>query len=264
MSSYRTAGAPRLWRVSFVGLVAAAVWSVAAVTPRAEAGSIPLQEAWTYDGPQPHGPGAPLVSHLPYNSCGLTSDSVGFEEPGPFTYYQYVADDFALSADAMVRRLVYWGFYNSQVLPTTDETFQINVHELRPSDGLPGDIVFSETVVNPFREWTGRNVISVAGGREYRFEVDLATPFFLQGGETHWLSIYQVGDPLSSFRWECSQVPPPANGQAFKNADFPNWLATTTMTSNTAYELYSIPEPTSCLMLFGGFLVCVVRRRVFR
>jgi len=226
------------------------------------AGPISFQETvQSYDGPQPHGPGAPLVSHLPHNTCGLTSDSMGFEEPGTPIYYQYVADDFASPTDAILRRLVYWGFYNSQVLPTTDETFQINIHEPRPSDGLPGAIVFSETVVNPFREWTGRNVISAAGGREYRFVVDLATPFFLQGGETRWLSIYQLGDPLSSFRWECSQVPPPANGQAFNNVDFPNWLATTTMTSNTAYQFYSVPEPETILLLLGGF-ACLVRRRV--
>lgn len=230
--------------------------------PVARAGSIPFQEAWTYDGPLPHGPGAPLVSHLPYNVCGLGSDSMLVEGPGAPVEYQYLADDFQLPFDSLVSRLVVWGFYNSQILPTTDETFQIKVHQPRPSDGLPGAVVFEETVVNPFREWTGRNVITVGGGREYRFVIDLSEPLFIQGSEIHWLSFYQIGEPNSSFRWECSQNPPPANGQASNNVNFPNWHSTfPTMTSNTAYELYSIPEPTTCMMLFAGSLVCLLRRR---
>jgi len=231
-----------------------------------QAGSIPFQDTWTYDAPQPHGPGAPLVSHLPHNFGGLTSDSLGFEEPGTSVYYQYVADDFSLPVAATLTNLVYWGFYNSQVLPATEETFQINIHEPRQSDGLPGTVVFSETVVNPFREWTGRNVLSAAGGREYRFVVDLATPFFLEANELHWLSIYQVGDPASSFRWEFSQVPGPANGQVVNNVVYPNWQVSAPITSNTAYEWYSVPEPAAFSFVFmSGFLFCVLRRhRAFR
>jgi len=218
----------------------------------AEAGTIPFQEASTYDGPQPHGPGAPLVSHLPHNFGGLTSDSMGFGEPGSTIVYQFVADDFALPFDSQVRRIVFWGFYNSQVLPIGDESFQINFHEPRESDGLPSDVIFSEMVVNPFREWTGRNVISSFGGREYRFVVDLAAPLVLPGSETRWLSIYQIGDPNSSFRWEDSTTEP-QTGHAFQNTGVPNWTTTNPFSSvNTAFQLYSIPEPSAGAFLLAG------------
>lgn len=254
MGGTRVAGIVRL------ALAAGVVWFLASTTA-VDAGSIPLEVAWTYDGPQPHEPGAPLVSHLPHNTGGLGSDSMLVEGPGAPVSYQYVADDFQLPFDSQVRRLIVWGFYNAQILPTSDETFQINVHEPRPTDGLPGTVVFSEIVINPFREWTGRNVLAAGGGLEYRFVIDLSVPFSLQGGETHWLSLYQVGDPTSSFRWEFSQLPGPANGQAAKNVVFPNWQATTSITSNTAYELYSIPEPATLSLLLGGLLSCQFRRR---
>ncbi len=239
-----------------IGLLLCFAWA----TPRAHAGTIPFQEAATYDGPQPHGPGTPLIDHPPHRFGGLTSDSMGFEVPGATIVYQYVADDFALSSDASIRRIVYFGFYNSQVLPIGDETFQINFHEPRPADGLPGDVIYSETVVNPFREWTGHHVISAAGGREYRFTVDLSTPFFVQGGETTWLSIYQVGDSASSFRWEDSVAPPPPNGAAAKNEVFPNW--TPYAAANNAFQLYSIPEPSSlALILVSSLMLVRIRSR---
>lgn len=219
-----------------------------------QAGSIPFQDTWNYDGPQPHGPGVPLVSHLPHNFGGPASDSMGYEAPGGPIVYQYVADDFALPFDATLGRIVYYGFYDSQILPVGDETFQINIHEPRAGDGLPGDVLFSQTVVNPFREWTGRNVISFGGGREYRFVVDLTLPLFLPGSETLWLSIYQVGDPTSSFRWEDSTTSP-MTGHAFNNEVFPNWMTTVPSSlGNTAFQMYAVPESCSLSLLFLGAL----------
>jgi len=226
---------------------------------RAAAGSIPFQEAWTYDGPQPHGPGAPLVDHPPHRFGGLTSDSMGFGSPGGSIVYQFVADDFALPFDVSIGRIVFLGFYNSQILPIGDETFQINIHQPRAGDGLPGDVIFSQTVINPFREWTGHNVIASNGGREYRFVVDLATPLPLAGGETNWLSIYQVGDPNSSFRWEASVAPLPPNGSAAQNEVFPNW--TPYEPTNHAFQLYSIPEPSSAILVAIGIMLIVMPRR---
>ncbi len=217
-------------------------------TPRAHAGTIPFQEAATYDGPQPHGPGGGLlVDHPPHRFGGLMSDSMGSEVPGGATLYQYVADDFALPFDAAIGRIVFRGFYNYQSLPVGDETFQINIHNPRAGDGLPGDVIFSQVVINPFRELTGHTVISIGGGPEYRFVVDLATPLFLQGGDTKWLSIYQLGNTASTFRWEASLGPNPWNGQAFANEIVPNWSLYET--GNTAFQLWSIPEPSSLTLI---------------
>jgi len=241
------------WRVC-----AAAIVIISAVTV-AQAGSIPLEEAWTYDGPQPHGPGGGLLlDHPPHRFGGLMSDSMGSEAPGGATIYQHVADDFSLPFDAVIRRIVFLGYYHYQTSPVGDESFQINVHEPRAGDGLPGDVIFSQLVVNPFREPTGHTVISLGGGPEYRFVVDLSTPLSLQGGDTKWLSIYQVGDPASTFRWEASLGPNPWNGQAAQNEVFPDWAIYPEV--NTAFQLYSIPEPSSLAII--AFTIPLLNRNL--
>lgn len=232
----------------------------------AQAEPIPLYDAEaSLDNPQPHGPGGGLlVDHPPHRFGGLMSDSMGSESPGGTTIYQHVADDFALPVDAAIGRIVFLGFYHYQTLPVGDESFQINVHEPRAGDGLPGDVIFSQLVVNPFREPTGHTVISIGGGPEYRFVVDLSTPLFLQGGDTKWLSIFQVGDPASTFRWEASLGPNPWNGQAAQNEVFPNWAIYPEV--NTAFQLYSIPEPSSLVLFLVGSLTFfrIRSHRMFR
>ena len=241
-----------------LGLAAIAVLSLA--TARATAGPISFQEAvQSYDGPQPHGPGGGLlVDHPPHRFGGLMSDSMGSESPGGTIIYQHVADDFALPFDATIGRIVFLGFYHYQTLPVGNESFQINIHDPRAGDGLPGDVIFSQLVVNPFREPTGHPVISIGGGPEYRFVVDLSTPLSLQGGTTKWLSIYQVGDPASTFRWEASVAPPPPNGSAAQNEVLPNWAFYEP--TNHAFQLYSVPEPSSLSLL--SLCVMILSRRV--
>ncbi len=224
---------------------------------RTAADPIPFQEAvQSYDGPQPHGPGAPLVDHPPHRFGGLMSDSMGSESRGGTIIYQHVADDFTLPFDAAIGRIVFLGFYHYQTLPVGDESFQINIHNSRAGDGLPGNMIFSQLVVNPFREPTGHPVISIGGGPEYRFVVDLSTPLSLQGGATKWLSIYQVGDPASTFRWEASVAPPPPNGSAAQNEVLPNWAFYEP--TNHAFQLYSIPEPSSLTLI--AFAIPLIHR----
>ena len=208
----------------------------------------PLEEAWAeLDGPQPRGPGEVLlVDHQPNNSGGLTSDSMGFEKPGAPVVYQFVADNFATTLTTSVRRMVFWGFYNSNVEPTIDEMFRVRFYNSRPGDQLPGTMLHEESFLNVARAWTGRNVISAAGGKEYFFEVLLNQPFAVEAGSQYWLEIAQIGDPASSFRWEDSVDSQP-NGVAYRNDAFTNWGLTAYFPVNpdAAYQLYSIPEPSS-------------------
>jgi hypothetical protein len=120
-----------------------------------------------------------------------------------------------------------------------------------------------ESFLNVPRVWTGRNVIAAGGGKEYEFQVSLSNSFFAEADTKYWLEIAQIGDPASSFRWEFSQSPP-QNGQAFNNEAVPNWMTTfPNSTSNTAFQLYSIPEPSS-LALLGTSLPMLVRSRCRR
>jgi hypothetical protein len=164
-------------------------------------------------------------------------------------YWQELADDIALASDAVVRRLVWWGFYGhgeasatQRLPPAGNETMRVRFYSARPSDGLPDLVVHEESFLNATRSATGRNVSDGGPHPEYRYEADLSEPFSLQAGSTYWLSISQVGDINSYFRWSFS----PGNGTpyALRFLDHPDWLYTG-LNANQAFQLSSIPEPQS-------------------
>src|SRR5262245_17942866 len=99
------------------------------------------------------------------------------------TDWGQVADDFQVTAPATIRHVTWWGFYNHDVLPSV-EIMRIRFYAARPSDGLPGDILFQESIPNPSRFATGVIVPFVPPGTtgtaaEYQFESDLSTPMVL-------------------------------------------------------------------------------------
>lgn len=73
----------------------------------------------------------------------------------------------------------------------------------------------------------------------------------------YWLEIVQLNDLESHFRWEFSQTD--ANGQAFINPIVGDWRHTQSITSDTAYQLWGIPEPPSLALLVIG--LCAFMRR---
>jgi len=229
----------------------------------AVAGEIPFDDVWTTPfGGAPRGPGeGVLVDHQPYNSGGPLADTEGFESVGGQPIWQFLADDFAFPNGGSIRRIVFWGFYNYGIEPAGDELFEIEFHHPRNSDGLPGDVYYAATFLNPSREWTGRNVISAGGGREYRFVVDLAVPLAVLPDETKWLSIHQLGDPSTAFRWEFS-LSGDLNGEAYRNPAFPDWrLTALSPNPNAAFMLLSVPEPSAAVLVIVGCLSGVLFRR---
>lgn len=246
----------------------AMTWLVCAMialcaAPGAQAGPIPLYDAnGSLDNPQPHGPGdGLLVDHQPHNTGGFASDTMAFEIPGGSIVAQYVADDFQLAGPSTIRRIKYHGFYNYGIEPTGSEVFAIKFHEPRPGDGLPGNVLFETTVTNPLREWTGRLILDAGAPREYKFTVDLDSPLNLPGGQKFWLSIYQIGDSTSSFRWEHSVNGEP-NGDAFNNQFVGDWtFVPWPQGGNNAFQLFSTPELSSGALLFLGVIGLGRRRR---
>lgn len=223
----------------------------------ATAGSIPFQETWTYDGPQPHGPAdGVVVNHQPLNSGGLGSDSLFVDFPNS----QFVADNFTAPSSVIIRRIGWHGFYDLNVEPAGNETIRLQIYLPRPSDGLPGDVIYSQEFLNPSRVWTGRTILTSAAPREYQYQVDLASGVPIVQSQVYWLEIAGIGDIGSAFRWEVSDTPI-LDGFAFKNPITVDWRSTVPdAIVNNSFQLSTIPEPSAlCFCLVVAFLL--TRRR---
>ena len=177
-------------------------------------------------------------------------------------YWQRMADDFQLGADAaLTQASVYAFFYNSYSAPD-DEVVRLRLYHARLSDGLPDEnaILYEQTVQNPSRQETGEHVLAGSDGPEYRYTIDLETPFTAAAETKYWLEFIQLGDPDSDFVWESSHVLSALDNAAGNNAVHPNW-AYTAPGNGFAFQLLT-PEPgTVGLVLFG---LVFSRRRCVR
>jgi len=203
-----------------------------------------------------------VVDHQPYNSGGLAADTLYQESEFLPPTWQLVADDVLLSEPAVIRRLVFWGFYHFNSVPTGDETFRVRLYDARPDDGLPGNALYETYLLNPVRNFTGRFIITSGAPGEFRFTSDLQTPMSMNAETSYWLEIVQHGDVESRFRWEVSRSGA-LNGHAANNPFVGDWTGTGSIESNTAYQLITIPEPSSILLMMT-FTAIVFCRRTYR
>lgn len=196
-----------------------------------------------------------VVDHPPLNTGGGASDTA-FDDG--FVPWQRVADDILLGSAANIRRISFWGFYNADNPPAT-ETMRVRFYG--DNTGLPDDnnILFEESFFNPSRIATGRTVFTGINPDEYVYQVDLSAPLSLAANTTFWLEIVQIGDASTHFRWEISQAD--QNGQAFINPITGNWRETfPDLTADTAFQLSTIPEPTTIALFVLGWLLLEKRR----
>lgn len=136
-----------------------------------------------------------------------------------------------------------------------DETFRIRVYDQRPGDLLPGTVLYEAELTSVPRVWTGRFVLTFGAPREFRYEIDLPEPLAVAAHTTQWLEIAQIGDVDSFFLWEFSQNTT-LNGRAFINPIVGDWTPSGLGTSNGAYQLVSIPEPNTFVLLsIAGILL---------
>ncbi len=198
-----------------------------------------------------------IVDHQPYHFGGGASDTEYLNQFGA-PRWQRIADDFMLSEPATIERVGFWGFYD-QNNPGLSERYRVRFYGARAGDGLPDDsnILFEESFLNPQRTETGELIILSFARIEYFYEVDLSVPVALAANVPYWLEIVQLGNVRTAFWWEFSRAD--ANGQAFINASVGDWSHTTSITSDSAYQLYGIPEPTTLTLVIVGVLVLGLR-----
>ncbi len=209
------------------------------------------------------GGGQLLVDHQPHPVGGAFSDTDLPYLGLPF--WQRLADDILLTQPppGPVTHIVWWGFYGGTFdevpePPPATETMRIRFYDARPTDGLPGSALFEETLLDPLRTPTGRRIGLGPLPPEYIFEADLTTPYQLDANVPYWLEIVQLGDLNSTFRWEFSIAQ--LTGQAFINASNGDWQNTAPqLTGDTAFQLWTVPEPTSVVLFALG--MCLFGRR---
>jgi hypothetical protein len=181
-----------------------------------------------------------IVDHPPHPFGGPASDTEFIDMSG-HPSWQLLADDFQVSAAATARRLVWFGFYDRDNPPTT-ETMQIRLYDARASDGLPGNVLYESTAVNPTRIATGRIILVGISPREFRYEFDLPIAIELAPATQYWLEIVQLSDLTTAWRWEFSIVD--LNGLAFQNGTHPDWEWSGPSQGDLAFRLV-VPEPQS-------------------
>ncbi|MCB9855981.1 MAG: hypothetical protein H6818_09875 [Phycisphaerales bacterium] len=192
--------------------------------------------------------GTVVVDHQPYNNGGLAADTLYRENEFLPPTWQLVADDVTLPVSTLIDRIVFWGFYHFNSLPSGGEAFRLRLYDARSADNLPGNVVYESMLVNPMRNFTGRSIITSGAPAEFRFSTVLPAPMVMAAQTTYWLEIVQDGVLDSHFRWETSRTGE-VNGQAFNNPVVGDWTATSSISSDTAYQLIAAPEPSSLLLL---------------
>jgi hypothetical protein len=203
-----------------------------------------------------------VLDQAPYPYAGFGSDTEfrdGFGQPT----WQRMADDIELASQATIARVVWFGFFGGDFPPTGSwyppetETMRIRFLHVDPTSGLPDEsnVLYEESFLNPFHEWTGRYVILSSMRPEYRYQVDLGLPVDLEYGVPYWLEVVQMGDLDSHFRWELGIGV--AGPLASINSVHPWQYVGTNL--NNALQLWAIPEPATL-----GFLSFVAGRMLHR
>ena len=210
--------------------------------------------------------GGIVVDHQPHPTGGPGSDTSFVDVATPLTS-QLSADDFMLESASTIRHVTWWGFYggtftNPAEQPPATQTMRIRFYGARALDNLPGSVLFEESVIDPPYAWTGRQILTGATPNEYRFDVNLTIPAQLNSSTLYWLEIVQLDSQNSVYRWEYSRSSD-IDGFAFQNAATVDWIHTQSITSDLAFQLSTIPEPsTAALMLILCCCFCCCGRRI--
>jgi hypothetical protein len=194
----------------------------------------------------------------PGRTFGISSDTEYLDDFNRPTG-ALIADKFMLAEGGAACRVNAWALYggtNPILDPPPPATETIRVRFYADATGLPGDVLYEESFVNPPRSWTGMYVALSPLRKEYLFDLSLASCFQVEAGVGYWLEVAQIGDINSLFRWEHSNT---AGGFAVQFPLGTPWRLSANP-SQLAYELWT-PEPCSGALLSLGLALCLRHRR---
>ncbi|MBI5763224.1 MAG: hypothetical protein HZA51_06835 [Planctomycetes bacterium] len=203
---------------------------------------------------------SPLITHAgiivdqpPFVGAGGPASDTAFINDYGEDSWEISADEFIAPMNATIHRVVWWGFYGgnnpagSFYPPTGNEWMRIRFYAPRAGDGLPGNISYESTILNPSRTPTGA---SYGPHPAYRFEADLTTSFSLAVSTHYWLEVTQVNDIKSVFRR--FYFPDSSTPLAVLN----NWLSDWDRASlgGLCFQLWDMPEPSTLWFLIITFI----------
>jgi|APEBP8051072266_1049373.scaffolds.fasta_scaffold10463_2 hypothetical protein len=116
------------------------------------------------------------------------------------------ADDFVLSANALVSGVVWWGAYSAAPTTLPLDEFRVGF-SADNGTGLPAINPLAEFTQAPTRTTT--SLTDISGAPVYRYELGLPGPLSLSGGTTFHLSVvneFDIGDPNANWYWLLSDA----------------------------------------------------------
>ena len=199
---------------------------------------------------QAHTQAGVIYEQMPLRVGGGAGD-LDFITDSNQRFWQLYADDFEFAGGATINSIAWWGFYGGNFTgtvqpPAGDETMRVRIYDARASDGLPDNVKYEGTFLNPSRTSTGFRVITTGYHPEFYYEVSFSTGFTALPGIRYWLEVAQVDDVNSHFRWESSGYG--AQSYLYMNPLVSDWQDSNTG-ANLAFQLISIPEPATLIPL---------------
>lgn len=162
------------------------------------------------------------------------------------------ADDFLLSANALVSGVVWWGAYSAAPATLPLDEFRV---------GFSADDGTGRPAINPLAEFTQAptrtttSLTDISGAAVYRYELGLPGALSLAGGSTFYLSVvneFDIVDPNANWYWLLSD----ATGDNFyRAASGDPWDMD--MSGNFSFAINAdggtpVPLPATLLLLLSG------------
>jgi hypothetical protein len=200
-----------------------------------------------------------LFRQPPDQYNGVPSDTAWTRNPTGQLASTLGADNFTTINDVSICGIIYYGFYGANapepppyiVDPPATETMRIQFYS--DAGGLPASVLWERTFDDARRVATGRDVAVSPNRPEYQYIKGFADCFQVQAGVQYWISISQIGDAGSRWRWESAHSD---NSRAEQSPTGGPWRIFTSY--GFAFDLYRTPEPSSAVLLI---LAGLARRR---
>lgn len=179
--------------------------------------------------------------------------------PRPTRNYKH-ADDFALTSDARIDSVRWWGLSEGRFRADLGNFSAFTIEFFSVRDGLPDGLLASTTLDLAATEptMTGRTS-HTNGAIEHVHQATLASPVSLAAGTNYFIAISAHSVNVNRDGWMWSD----ADGADEYSATYA-WSAgvwTGYIDTNSAFELISVPSPASGFLLIASALVRRWHRR---
>ena len=177
------------------------------------------------------------------------------------------AMDFKIAGAASnhITDVTWWGTYLPTAVAAPVDNFTIAFYADNGSK-FPQAAPISTQSVIPVRLSTGQTTFFTGTTPEFKYTASLAAPVDLNGSVLYWMSIYDTTGGANGTYWAWRTVDslqPGLNGDAIRNPQSATPLAWNNFHTSyaEAFQLLTVPEPTSLALLILSTPALLLRRR---